>query len=154
PSAVAVEVVELRPRDGAGVGRLAAKVPVREVLVRGRDRDRVGALVWRGLRPAIPGHLADDVRSRAQVGEDVIAAGVGDPARLAVVQGAVAVQVQEDGPARQGRLARVAGAAVVDVGERGAPDAEGGEVEGHGDAARAGAGGGGAEAQAAAGEGR
>ena len=63
------------------------------------------ALGVRGdLHPVGLKHLGDDVGVGRQAGETVVAQGVGDLERLALVKLAVAVLVEVNGPARQRRL--------------------------------------------------
>src|SRR5581483_10755177 len=78
-----------------------------------------GDVGWRsrGLRPSGWRHFADLVSSRSKIGETVVAVGVGRGARLVIVQLAVAVVVEVNGPALEACLTGIERAVRIGVEE-------------------------------------
>ena len=93
-----------RPGWG-GRERLVAEIEPRGHLA-GLDGGGIRAARRGGLLPAGLTHLGDGVSARDQVGEGVMAQVVGLRGRLVRVELAVVVEVQVDGPVREGRFDR------------------------------------------------
>src|SRR5204863_6071526 len=111
--------------DEAGRDEVVRNDPVAEVSAadgsRGGEVERVGTAGGPGLEPAGLHDLADRVGAGGEV-EGVAAIGPRDVADLAGVEGAVAVRVRVDRPARQAALVAVDVPVGVEVVERDAGD--------------------------------